>query len=96
MFAHLEGLVRLPSDNTARKSAPAPFHHTTDNLFIEMALVTSPITPGKDIISHHRLSEPEFLRQGISVNGRALFKRLIKVIANERAGCAGVGARTER
>jgi hypothetical protein len=51
MFTHFEGLVRLPSDNTARKSAPAPFHHTADNLFIDMALVTSPITPGKDIIS---------------------------------------------
>ena len=61
-----------------------------------MELEASPTIPGKDINPHHRLSEPEFLQQGISVDGRALFKRLIEVIANERAGCAGVGARAER
>lgn len=38
VFAHLEGLICFPSDDTTGKSTPAPLHHPAEDLIPHNAI----------------------------------------------------------
>lgn len=92
LLANLEQLVRFPGDYTSRKSAPTPLDHAAEHLFRQLAHL---VFRGGREYSHHRLRQPQLLRERIA-RERGAFLHGIEEVSDEAARGAGVGAGTKR
>lgn len=94
LLADSEQFISFPGDNSPRESAPAPFHHTAEDLYARPVSDNSWVGNTKN--SHHGVREPQLLQQIISIDRRAFLEGIIEIIADKGARCTGVGAWTER